>query len=127
MSSATGGSRPACDANGSRSLASGGPSMSTTSGRTAASARTRLRAEPGPWWRMPKKCSSAIRLELVAAGAVEIFPAVAFLDHGFEILAPDHGVLHRILDDRADQSRGHVVRFQTTVAEMTRQRHAVGN
>src|SRR6187431_2937588 len=101
--------------------------MSTTSGRTACSARTRLRAEPGPWWRMPKKCSEDIRLELVAAGAVEIFPAVAFLDHGLQVFAPDHRVLHRVLDDCADQPRRHVVRLQTTVAEVTRQRHAVGD
>lgn len=34
--------------------ASGGPSTSTQSGCNPAKARTRLRAQPGPWWRMPK-------------------------------------------------------------------------
>ncbi|CAM5639403.1 hypothetical protein SVIOM342S_06902 [Streptomyces violaceorubidus] len=36
-----------------RASASGGPSTSTTPGRTASSAARTARADPGPWWRTP--------------------------------------------------------------------------
>ena len=49
---ATGGiSEPTCRV---ISSASGGPSIRTTSGSSAASAARTARAEPGPWWRTPK-------------------------------------------------------------------------
>src|SRR5437588_10350100 len=105
----------------------------------------RERAEPGPWWRMPKmvgfdgiaihvtnhtvltplrgscrqsssthglrrglssyaptglRCAEAHptgaasrTLRVVAAGAVEVFPAVALLDYGLEIFLPDYAIL----------------------------------
>ena len=39
---------------GSRSDASEGPSINTMPGRNSPSASNSRRAEPGPWWRMPK-------------------------------------------------------------------------
>ena len=39
---------------------------------------------------------------------VEVAPAVAFLHHRLEVLAPHGGVLDRIADDRAGQAGGHV-------------------
>ena len=42
-------------ASADQASASGGPSISTTSGRYAASAGRTARAEPGPWWRTPSR------------------------------------------------------------------------
>lgn len=53
-SRATGGRISSDAARPISSSASGGPSISRTSGRHSSSATSRLRAEPGPWWRMPK-------------------------------------------------------------------------
>ena len=44
--------------------ASGGPSISTASGSKASSASRRLRAHPGPWWRIPKPRTSAMAARL---------------------------------------------------------------
>src|SRR4051812_43680558 len=54
MRMATGGRKELSEARGRISAASGGPSMRTASGFKSCSAAMRLRAEPGPWWRMPK-------------------------------------------------------------------------
>ena len=53
-SKATGGHIPDSSTNGSTDSPSGGPSINRQSGCIASRARNRLRAHPGPWWRMPK-------------------------------------------------------------------------
>ena len=40
-------------------------------------------------------------LQQIPAGAVNVFPTVAFFDDGLEVFLPDHLVLHRVFDDRA--------------------------
>ena len=42
------------EASSIRPSASGGPSIRTVSGSSSSSARSSERAEPGPWWRIPK-------------------------------------------------------------------------
>src|SRR6185436_20470264 len=102
---ATGGCMPAWAAREMTSSASGGPSISTQSGLSWSRAFRRERAEPGPWWRMPKMVgfdgiAMHVRnnpdLRLFAAGSVEVFPAVAFFYYGFEVFLPDDSVLHGV-------------------------------
>src|SRR5215207_888871 len=62
---------------------------------------------------------------LLATGSVQVAPAVAFLHHRFEVLAPDSGVLDRIADDRPGKAGGNVVRLEPPIAEMGRQRQAL--
>src|SRR5918995_5961888 len=103
--------------------ASGGPSIRTVSGSKSSSARSSERAEPGPWWRIPKTtcslmttphpecpvcaggpCVGAGRARSQCpAGAVERAPAVALAHHRLQVLLPDHLVLDRVLHDRAGQ------------------------
>ena len=50
------------------------------------------------------------------AGAIEVFPAVALLDHRLQVFQPDHAVLHGVFDDRAGQAGGEIVGAQGAVA-----------
>src|SRR5450631_749921 len=94
--------------------------MSTASGAMASSAATRLRAQPGPWWRTPKTRVGEAGLDVTSedflAAAVEVFPAVSLLDHRLEVLEPDDAILHRVLHDGAGQPRRHVGRAHHAVA-----------
>src|SRR5205085_873735 len=54
----------------------------------------------------------------VAAGAVEILPAVALFHDGFEIFLPDHAVLHGIFHHGADHAAREIGGAKRTVAEM---------
>src|SRR5579871_6079040 len=123
MSRATGGSIRACASRGRAESASGGPSTSTMSGESASSPRRRLRAQPGPWCRMPKTC--ALMSAHLPAGAIQVFPAVPLLDRRLQVFEPDDTVLHGILNDRADDARRQVVRLQGAVAEVRGERQAV--
>ena len=58
----------------------------------------------------------------LAAGAVEVAPAVALLDDRLEVLLPDDAVLHRVLDDGADQAGGDVGGADVAVAEVRGER-----
>ena len=57
-------------------------------------------------------------LELLAAGAVEVFPAVALLDDGFEVFLPDDAVLDGVFDDGACEAGGEVGGAEGAVAEV---------
>ena len=57
-----------------------------------------------------------------AACAIDIFPAIALLDDRFQIFPPDQLVLHRVFDDRADQTGGDIGGVETAIAEVRRQR-----
>src|SRR5512145_2028613 len=97
-----------------RSLASDGPSTSRASGWSRSSSASTLRAEPGPWWRMPRIVVTLVPPRLVgllATGLVQVAPTVALLHHRLEVFAPDRGVLDRVAHDRAGQPGGHVVRL----------------
>src|ERR671925_2176230 len=108
-----------------RPLASDGPSTSRASGCSRSSSARTLRAEPGPWWRMPRivvTVAGAWLLGHLAARLVELAPAaVAFLHHRLQVLTPHGGVLDRIADDRAGQPGGDVVRLEPPLAEMRRE------
>src|SRR5215813_4352678 len=87
----------------SRSDASAGPSIRTIAGRNSSSASTSRRAEPGPWWRMPKiRTSDTMGSGQVDERAVVVRIFRPLLEHGLEILLQHHLVLYRVLDDRAD-------------------------
>src|SRR4051812_33619437 len=99
-------------ANGTSASASGGPSISTTSGWNAVSARRTARADPGPWWRTPSSNGS-----LATAGrSVEVAPALALADDGLQVFLPHHLVRDRVLDHGAEDARGHVGGPQHPVA-----------
>src|SRR5829696_1210952 len=102
-------------ARGRTCCASGGPSTSTTSGASAESAATRLRAHPGPWCRMPKTWTLTASDDLHAA-SIEILPAVALLHHGLEVLHPHDAVLDGILHDRTGDPGGEIAGTDRTVA-----------
>src|SRR3954462_7067245 len=110
-------------AKGTSASASGGPSIRTPSGWNAASARRTARAEPGPWWRTPSRSGSVA----TAGRSGEVPPALALSDDRLQILLPDHLVRHRVLDDRAEDARGHVAGPQHPVAEVGGEGHAVGD
>ncbi len=63
----------------------------------------------------------------LAARPVEVGPVAPVLDHGLEVLLPDDPVLHRVLDDRANQTGGDVVGPHDAVTEVRGQRDAVGH
>src|SRR3954447_5982221 len=63
-------------------------------------------------------------MQQIAAGAVEIVPALAFLDDRLEVLLPDGTVLHGILDHRAGQARRDVRGSQLALAEVRGERPA---
>ena len=46
------------------------------------------------------------------AGAIEVLPAVALLDHRLQIFEPDDAILHRVLDDGAGEAGREVVGVQ---------------
>src|SRR5437868_4995948 len=104
-----------------------GPSMSTMSGARSSRARRTLRAEPGPWWRMPRTSTVAVTSRELAACAVEIGPRVALLHNGLEVLLPHHAVLHGIGDHRAHQAGGDVVAPHGAVAEVGGEGEPVGD
>src|SRR5262245_38164225 len=112
-----------------RLLASDGPSTRSASGSSRSSSDSTLRAEPGPWWRIPRIVAVTSVLPRLfgdlATGLVQVAPAVALLHDGLEVLAPDGGVLHRVPDDRASQAGRNVVRLELAVTEMCRQRQAL--
>src|SRR5215831_12270581 len=113
---ATGGTSSASPAKAMMSSASGGPSTSTQSASSSSRAARTLRAEPGPWCRMPRTLTG------IAAGPVEVLPAL--LDDGLQVLAPDDLILHRVLDHRALEAGGDVASAQGAVAEVRGQRQA---
>src|SRR5205814_652670 len=79
---------------------------------------------PARWSARPQRLrSSGCR----PGGTVEVFPAVALADHGFQVLLPDHAVGDRVLDDRADDAGGGVAGAQDAVAEMGGQGQPVGD
>src|SRR5688500_7835131 len=105
MSSATGGFMSGSPIRSIRPVASDGPSTSRASGCSRSSSASTLRAEPGPWWRIPRIVVIVARPSLVgflAGGLVELAPAaVPFLHHGLQVLTPYGGILDRVADDRA--------------------------
>src|SRR5262249_61044255 len=50
------------------------------------------------------------------AGAIQVFPALALLDHRLEIFEPDDTILHRVLDDGAGETRRQIVGLQLAIA-----------
>src|SRR4051812_40277868 len=120
---------------GKTASASGGPSTRITSGFNAWSALRTLRAEPGPWWRMPKMdVVDAVAVGMssgspgsrdLPTGPVQVLPALALLDDSFHVFEPDDAVLNRVLDDDADEARGEVVGAHPAVAEVGGERQAV--
>src|ERR1700741_2005302 len=106
--------------------------MRTQYGRSRSSSATRLRAPPGPWWRIPKIETvtgqpDVQAVELMSSGGlstglVEVLPAVALLHHGLEVLAPDDRVLDRVADDGAGQPGRDIASGQPSGPEMRRQR-----
>src|SRR5207247_4395621 len=113
-------------ARGTSGSASGGPSISTTSGWYADSARRTARADPGPWCRMPSRIGLTGDSRL-AGGPVEVPPAVAFPYHRLQVLPPDHLVGDRVLDDRTPDAGRPVAGAQRAVAEVGRERQPVGH
>src|SRR5216684_3040854 len=116
-----------CAASGSSGSASGGPSTSTASGLSSPSARSTLRAEPGPWWRMPRMLTPTVLARSphqLPAGAVQVIPAVPLPDHRLQVLLPDGPILDRILDHRAGEPGGHVGGGHVAAAEVSGERPA---
>src|SRR6266566_9896892 len=112
---------PGSAASATSSSASGGPSISTMSGRCPARAARTDRADPGPWCRIPKTvvlAVLAIRAGDIAAGAVEVAPVVAVPDHRLQVLLPHRAVRDRILHDGAGDAASYVGRPQHPVAEV---------
>src|SRR5215831_18820280 len=98
---------------------SGGPSIRTAVGCKASSAATRLAAEPGPWWRMPKRWTrSSIGSHHFTDRRIEIGPAVTAAHHVLEIFLQRDRILHRILHHRAHQIAGEARRIDAAAAEM---------
>ncbi len=54
-----------------------------------------------------------------AAGTVEVFPAIAFFDDGFQILLPNHGILHGIFDDGALHPSCEIVGVEAAIAKVS--------
>src|SRR5581483_5930896 len=120
---------------------SGGPSISTMSGRCSARAARTDRADPGPWCLTPYSVTGpAVRGPLiwappiwrrssgdVTAGAVEIAPLVPVPDDGLQVLLPHRAVRDRILHDGAGDAAGHIGGAQHAVAEVRGQRQAAGD
>src|SRR6056297_1733078 len=108
---------------------SAGTSTSSTSGRISSSARSTERAEPGPWWRIPRRCrltASGSRVERTAR-LVEVVPPRSFPHDGFEVFTPHDSVVHRIADDGTDDACRDVGGAQFAVAEMGGEGEAVGD
>src|SRR5215207_7509923 len=61
----------------------------------------------------------------VAAGVVEVAPAVAITDHPLDVLAPDDVVVKRVAHDRADDAAGDVTGPERAIAEVRGQGEAV--
>src|SRR5258708_25965133 len=126
-----------CDASGSSGPASGGPSTSTASGFSSSSARSTLRAEPGPWWRMPRMLTLTVlpaqavgapparSTHQLAAGAVEVVPALALPGDRLQVFLPDGAILDGVLDHRAGQPGRDVGGGHVAVAEVSGQCPAV--
>src|SRR5262245_60491080 len=60
----------------------------------------------------------------LAACPIQVLPPLALLEHGLQVLLPDHAVLHGIFDDRTEQAGGHVASTQPAIAEVRRKRQA---
>src|SRR5262245_60958832 len=102
--------------------------MRTISASTASRARPRMRAEPGPSWRIPNTNSdAAIGSEDVLARAIQILPAVPFFHDGLEVLLHHDSVLHGILDDGAEHSAGDICGLQCSTTEVRGERNAAGD
>ena len=112
-----------------RRSASAGASTSTTSGRIASSARRtrprRARAVVADAERCRWRLQAIV--SRVAAGVVELAPAVAVPDHTLEVLAPRHVVVQGVAHDGADDAAGDVVGAQRAVAEVGGEGEAVGD
>ena len=92
---------------GSTAAQSAGSSTSTMSGR-ARRGRAAPSGRPRSVVADPEEVQPRSSAEL-AAGVVEVAPAVPIAHHPLEVLAPGDLVVHRIAHDGADDAGGHVV------------------